>query len=330
VHHEDFLAQKGFSDISLTQTERVCMAEKILAIVVTYNRLALLKQCLQHLQASRGPAFDILAVDNASTDGSGAWLDERQSENQLQVLHLPSNTGGAGGFSAGVRQGVEQGFTRLWLMDDDTMVQPDALKELDDADTLLHGNFGFLSSAVLWKDETECRMNRVKLKKAYYEKLELLKDGLILAEHATFVSMYLNAEAVKAAGLPIRQYFIWGDDIEYSMRLSHRYPCYLTGRSRVQHWMQENVGSSIALDDASKLSRYHYAFRNDGCTYRKYGFSGVCYYIGKCGINIGRIIAHAKDHRWRRIGIVLGGMIASWFFHPRVEFAGVKNKEEER
>jgi hypothetical protein len=76
VPREDFLPQKGFSDISLTQTERVCMAEKILAIVVTYNRLELLKQCLAHLQASQGPAFDILAVDNASTDGSGAWLEE--------------------------------------------------------------------------------------------------------------------------------------------------------------------------------------------------------------------------------------------------------------
>ena len=59
------------------------MAEKILAIVVTYNRLELLKQCLQHLQASRGPAFDILAVDNASTDGSGAWQAMLSSEGSV-------------------------------------------------------------------------------------------------------------------------------------------------------------------------------------------------------------------------------------------------------
>jgi GT2 family glycosyltransferase len=303
---------------------------RILAAVVTYNRLEYLKHCVESLIGSEGASFDLLVVDNASSDGSEQWLQEQQNQGILKMLRMQENSGGAGGFSAAIRLGIEQGYDRIWIMDDDTYVKPDSLAELVHADQLLDGRFGFLCSAVLWKDGTECRMNRVKLKKSYFTSLEKLKDGLILAEHATFVSMYFSREAILKVGLPIRQYFIWGDDIEYSMRLSHQYDCYLAGRSQVVHWMDKNVGSSIETDDYVKIHRYHYAFRNDGCTYRRYGLKGVCYYIGKCGIHLIRILTQAHDHRLQRIGTELGGIIASWFFHPAIEFAEIDEPRGEQ
>lgn len=45
---------------------------KVAAVVVTYNRLALLQQCVQHLLEGTAPC-DILLVDNASTDGTKDW-----------------------------------------------------------------------------------------------------------------------------------------------------------------------------------------------------------------------------------------------------------------
>ena len=46
--------------------------EQIAAIVVTYNRKELLHQCIEKLLAQQKAACDILIVDNASTDGTGA------------------------------------------------------------------------------------------------------------------------------------------------------------------------------------------------------------------------------------------------------------------
>ena len=289
---------------------------KVCAVVVTYNRLAMLKQCMAALAAQ---PCGILVVDNASTDGTAEWL---ASQEDLQVLRLGSNTGGAGGFNAGMKRAVELGYDAVWLMDDDTLPGPDALVKLLEADSILEGRYGWLSSVALWTDGRECKMNRPKLLKAFYEQIELMQYGLVRAEQATFVSLFLRTETVKQAGLPIREFFIWGDDIEYTRRIAVRMkqPCFVAGRSIVTHAMKDNLGSSVATDRPERLQRYNYAFRNENYLYRQEGFRGFCYYFAKCGKNILCALFQAKDHRLKRALIVLKQFFGGLFFNPKVEF----------
>lgn len=292
----------------------------ICAVVVTYNRLAMLKDCIEALKRQTVPC-DILVIDNAGTDGTKEFLE---ASAELSHLRLKENTGGAGGFNAGMRKAVKRGYRYVWIMDDDTLPYPDALEKLLEADRILDGRYGWLCSVPLWKDGKECRMNRPKLLKAFYLDIHLMRYGLVRGEQATFVSLFLRTETVREHGLPIREFFIWGDDIEYTRRLAVRkkLPCYVAGQSRITHAMKENVGSSIALDSPGRLERYNYAFRNENYLYRQEGIRGVVYYIGKCGVNILRIILHAKDNRLRRCGIILKQMVMGVFFNPEVEYAG--------
>ncbi len=288
---------------------------------MTYNRLPLLQKCTEKLESQTKPC-DILVVDNASTDGTAVWLAERQSENtRLCARNTGENLGGAGGFNYGMRWAVEAGYEYLWVMDDDCLPEPDALEKLLDADALLGGDYGWLSSVALWTDGTECKMNRQKLKKSFYEYSPLMKYGLVQAEQATFVSLFLRAETVRRVGLPIRDFFIWGDDIEYTRRVAVRegIPSFVAGQSQVVHAMKENGGSSIATDRAERIERYRYAFRNEAFTYRQEGVRGVCYYLAKCGLNFCRILVKAPDRRGKRIGVLIGSMIRGVFFRPRIE-----------
>lgn len=295
--------------------------DRIAAVVVTYNRKALLLQCLQKLVGQQQAACDILVVDNASTDGT---------EQAVQALGLPgvfyrntgSNIGGAGGFNFGMRWAVEAGYQGVWLMDDDTLPKPDALEKLLQADALLEGHYGFLSSAVLWQDGSECRMNRPKLQaQAVYTELPLLRCGVVRAEQATFVSLFVRAETVRRYGLPIKEFFIWGDDIEYTRRLAVRngQPSYLVGTSQVIHMMKENNGSSIATDDAARMDRYNYAFRNENYLYRQEGLKGLCHYFAKCGLNVLRILKSKSEKKGKRIWIVLKNMVGGFAFNPSIE-----------
>jgi GT2 family glycosyltransferase len=211
-------------------------------------------------------------------------------------------------------------------MDDDVLPREDALARLCAADSLVNGDFGWLSSVALWIDGTECRMNRQKLKKAYYLKMDLLPKGMILAEQATFVSLFLNGDVVRQAGLPIKEFFIWGDDIEYTRRIAVREQklCYLVCDSVVTHAMSGNQGSNIATDDETRLSRYSFAFRNEAFLYRAEGIRGVCYYLAKCGVTLIRILRYASGQRLLRIRIVLGGMVRGALFHPKIEYIGDK------
>ena len=98
----------------------------IAAVVVTYNRLELLRQCVEALRTQTS-SCDILIVDNASTDGTDQWL---ASQPDLHYRNTGSNLGGAGGFNFGMRWAVEAGYDYVWVMDDDTLPQPDALEKL--------------------------------------------------------------------------------------------------------------------------------------------------------------------------------------------------------
>ena len=69
-------------------------------------------------------------------------------------------------------------------------IKKNTLDELMNADEILNGKYGWLSSVVLWSDGHECKMNRPKLKKSFYEYLEYIQYGLVQAEQATFVSLF--------------------------------------------------------------------------------------------------------------------------------------------
>lgn len=298
------------------------------AVVVTYNRLTLLNKCIEKLRGQTVPC-DILVVDNASTDGTTPWLREQEEAGLLRTRNTGGNLGGAGGFNKGMRWAVEDGYKYLWLMDDDCLPEQDALEKLLEADRVLDGNYGWLSSVALWTDGSECKMNRQKLKKSFYEYSPLMKYGLVQAEQATFVSLFLQAETVRRVGLPIKEFFIWGDDIEYTRRIAVRgkRPCFVAGQSQVIHAMRDNNGSSIAADSAERIDRYRYAFRNEAFTYRQEGVRGVCYYLAKCGLNFCRIAVKAPNHRGKRIRVLIGSMVRGVFFRPAVET--VKNKTDD-
>ena len=292
-------------------------------MVVTYNRLIMLKETVSAIESQTYPC-DILLVDNASTDSTGLWAAEYAAgKENITYCNTGANIGGAGGFNYGMRKAVEHGYDYVWVMDDDCIPNPDTLEKLMDADRTLGGpvNYGYLSSVVLWTDGTECKMNRQKIKKAYYENVHYLKDSIIQVEQSTFVSILFPAATVKKVGLPIKEFFIWGDDIEYTRRITVRnsMPSFMVGNSQVVHAMKENTGSSIATDVPDRINRYRYAFRNEAYLYRKEGIKGIVYYILKCGLNLCRILFKAKDHRIKRCRVLIGSMIKGLFFNPKIE-----------
>lgn len=83
------------------------MSERVCAVIVTYNRKALLRECLKAVLSQTRPPDHVLVVDNASTDGTPEMLQEEFP--QVEVLRLPETRAGPGvprGNEAGLRAGL--------------------------------------------------------------------------------------------------------------------------------------------------------------------------------------------------------------------------------
>jgi GT2 family glycosyltransferase len=141
---------------------------------------------------------------------------------QLRITTLAENSGGAGGFHEGVKLAAAAGFEWLWLMDDDTIAQPSALAELFAArDGFPAGaQPDILASKVEWTDGSlhAMNINWVNLRDPQAT-FRAAAARTFPIRTATFVSFLLHRRFVEAYGLPIRDYFIWADDVEYSGRI---------------------------------------------------------------------------------------------------------------
>lgn len=181
---------------------------KINCVVVTYNRLALLKECVQALKAQTLPPTELWIIDNCSTDGTKEWLDSLKGDSKLHVVHTERNIGGAGGFALGTKLAVEAGCDFVWLMDDDTMPQPDALKLLAKV-AAADDKTGFVCSKVLWTDGTLHAMNKPALVEKPFGGAEALTVGgetCFACKLCSFVSVMVSSDAVRKVGLPIKEF----------------------------------------------------------------------------------------------------------------------------
>lgn len=296
----------------------------VAAVVVTYNRKELLRENLAALMGQQdAPLFDIIVIDNASTDGTqamvGALSQEYGAEGPaLLYENTGANLGGAGGFQYGVRFAVEQGYAYLWLMDDDCIPEPDTLAELWRADCSLKGLYGWLSSQARWRDGSICAMNVQR--RTLIRNVSDFSSPFVPCVMASFVSLFLRAERVRDLGLPIKEFFIWTDDWEYTRRISRRYPCYLVNGSRVLHKSASNIPANLAVDAPERLPRYHYLYRNDVYLYRREGLAGFCYEVVRLGWHVMRVLFLARDLRRERLGALLSGTRAGFSFRPAIEF----------
>lgn len=98
---------------------------RVSVIVVNWNGLHLLPDCLAALQRQTRPADEIIVVDNASEDGSQAWLQQQQMPG-LKSVFLAANTGFSGGNNAGYR--VASGDVVV-LLNNDAEPEPTWLAE---------------------------------------------------------------------------------------------------------------------------------------------------------------------------------------------------------
>lgn len=189
--------------------------QQVAAIVVTYNRKKLLKECIKSLLEQTAKP-DIYIIDNNSTDGTVNYIAKYIDDNSINYVNTGKNLGGAGGFQYGIKMVAQKDYDFVWIMDDDCIPTKNALNEFLKADIKLNHDYGFLSSKTLWTDNTLCTMNIQR--RTLTKNVSDFSSELIPVTLASFVSLFVPVSVIKKVGLPIKEFFIWTDDWEYTRR----------------------------------------------------------------------------------------------------------------
>lgn len=292
--------------------------KKVIAVVVTYNRKELLKEAIEALLNQEYNNCDVLIVDNASTDGTREYIDELLKDTRVHYENTGANLGGAGGFNYGMKRACQMGCDFVWVMDDDCIVHKDSLTELLNADKQLNGNYGFLSSKVLWKDDSICKMNIPK--KTFSTWLKEFDKPVQEIAMASFVSLFVKTDIIKEMGLPIKEFFIWTDDWEFTRRISRKYKSYFISKSIVTHKSKNNEGADISTVDGDRVERFKYLYRNDVVLYRGEGLKGWILLYIRLILHKLRILKSDKKDKKERIKIINNAIKEGKKFKPDIEF----------
>ena len=99
------------------------MAGKVTVVIPNYNGLKFMEPCFAALEAQSEKNFDVLVVDNGSTDGSVEWL----KESGIPSVFLPENIGFPGAVNIGIKK-AETPY--VILLNNDTEPKPDYIREM--------------------------------------------------------------------------------------------------------------------------------------------------------------------------------------------------------
>ncbi|MBE7414621.1 MAG: glycosyltransferase family 2 protein [Deltaproteobacteria bacterium] len=226
------------------------MAPKVSIVVLNWNGYRDTAECVQSLRDVVYPALEIIVVDNGSVDGSLNAL-KRRFPSGIRFIGTGKNLGFAGGCNAGIRQALENGADYVLLLNNDTVVAPDFVKEIV---TAAEGEprAGILCSKVYFHD----RPDVVWYSGAYFNSLlgwgrhlgfnkkDSGGSGAMETGRPTGCAMMVTRELCERTGLFDEDYFCYAEDLDWGMRAKRAgFKVLYVPSSRVWHKVSASSGS---------------------------------------------------------------------------------------
>jgi GT2 family glycosyltransferase len=301
----------------------------VFAVLYTYNRKELIAQSLASVLGQTLGPERIILVDNGSTDGTRDDLAERGllADPRIDYVRLEQNTGAAGGLRAGISHAYRLDCEWVWVMDDDVICRPDTLERLKAAydENFAHPDrLGFLVSRLIGPNGRANNVPQVDDRRNpddfSVDWPQFLARGLVRVRIATLSSVLLPRATLTQCGAPRSDFFIWGEDTDYTLRITAWRPGFLVGNSVALH-LRDVPGDLDILTESSaaRLDNFFYLYRNT--TYLRHTYwpaQGFYLFLGKAALHLVQALG-CRRHRVRRIRAILGGTIAGLFFRPRHE-----------
>ena len=212
--------------------------EKHAIVIVTYNRAALLRECLEAVEAQSHPYDWIVVVDNASTDGTGQILEQKEPDPRYVIRREKENIGGSGGFAHGVKAAYETGADWITIIDDDAILTESFLDEMKRAAEQDQGAYLCYAGVPLTDGIRPGHRRRVTGKLVKKERpvpVSEYEQERFLCDIASFCGLMVHRKVIAEIGFPEERFFIWYDDTEYCLRIAKKTKIVNINRAVIYH-----------------------------------------------------------------------------------------------
>jgi hypothetical protein len=201
------------------------MDKSVFIVILNWNGWEDTADCVESCRKLTWPNFRVLIVDNGSTDGSEAILGERFPD--IELLQTGSNLGFAGGNNVGIRRALKEGADFVWLLNNDTVVDPQCLTRMveaaeNDGDAGMVGSkiYYFDAPDTLWFAGGEIALERGGLTRhiGQDEKDQGDYDQPGETGYVTGCSILARRAMIEDVGLLEDAYFLYFEDADWSLR----------------------------------------------------------------------------------------------------------------
>lgn len=219
------------------------MSAKVTVVLLIWNEWHHTSLCLSSLRQLQYPNFDVVVVDNGSTDDSVARI--RETFPWVKLIENGKNLGFAGGCNVGIKYAQQEAADFIWLLNNDTTVDPSALGTMvEKAQT--NPRIGAVGSVIYFMDEPtrlQCwgggHVNFWLGRAGYYLK-EVPEDKI---ESITGCSLLLSRAAIDEVGSLDEGFFMYWEDADICFRLRRAgWRLAVAGQSKVWHKGSSSIG----------------------------------------------------------------------------------------
>lgn len=257
--------------------------DSVFIILVNYNNYKLTIDCIDSVFKSTYKEYSIVVVDNASTDGSFCILSNvYKNEDKVFILKSTENNGFSAGNNIGINFALKNGADYIMLLNNDTVIDKNMIEILhsraNDSTVTTPKMYYYSNPNIIWYAGGELNYKSGKIKHIGLDKADNKKyDTEKICSFVTGCCMMIHKDIFKKVGMLDENYFMYGEDVDYSIKLTNAGTKMLfLPNAKLWH----KVGGSSA---SSKLNIY-YDTRNKLLLMDKYNFSNIAKYIYRCKI----------------------------------------------
>jgi GT2 family glycosyltransferase len=229
-------------------------APLVFVLVVNWNGLRHLKNCIPSLRNSASTRVRHIVLDNGSTDGSVSWL--RGHHPEVELITLQRNLGFAEANNIGLRMAVSRGADYVALLNNDTRVEPDWLGELlevaekDPMTAICHAQQRTWDGK--WRYGYSFIPHWAEVQTAH-----IPVQGPLSPTPSAFASgsaMLLRCSTLQRIGFFDERYFAYAEDVDLSLRIwTAGYKAMFVPRSIIYHH---------SLSSSTNEQRMFWGYRN--------------------------------------------------------------------